>query len=135
MDFTEERLARIITIAQIIKENPDMPLESISRDAYLKSVKDLTDLNTDINKTDYKLFELRNQRQDLFEPTNSLTNDIINLIKIYFGDNSKELKQTGRKVKSDRKKYVRKTLDEKILEADENLKKLKEKKALTEKKE
>jgi len=141
MKFTQEQLKKINTVAKVVEENPEMSLINVTRDDFLAGVKELNQLNSDFKQTKLELFEIKRDRDELFEKTNETAKNVTNLIEIYFGSNSKELKEAGRKVKSERKKQERKSLDEKIAEASAKVERLKakaakkrEKEALSEKK-
>jgi len=127
MKFTQEQLKKINTVAKVVEENPEMSLINVTRDDFLAGVKELNQLNSDFKQTKLELFEIKRDRDELLEKTSETAKNVTNLIEIYFGSNSKELKEAGRKVKSERKKHVRKTLDEQIEEAAEKFERLKAK--------
>ncbi len=141
MKFTQEQLKKINTVAKVVEENPEMSLINVTRDDFLAGVKELNQLNSDFKQTKLELFEIKRDRDELLEKTSETAKNVTNLIELYFGSNSKELKEAGRKVKSERKKQERKSLDEKIAEASAKVERLKakaakkrEKEALSEKK-
>ncbi len=116
MKFENEQMNKIKNIVEIFEENPDLKIESFPRDIFLQQAHELIDLASEAENLKLELFETQVNRNTLYSLVNSNLIKAIDLIKLFFGADSKELKKAGRKVTLEKRKHVRKSTEERLAE-------------------
>ena len=127
MSFTKEALEQIKTTAGIVEEHPDMQIIGFLRDDFLQDTKKLIETDDKIGNLKLELFQAENQREELFKKANENAIKARELIKLNYGDDSKETKKAGLTPKSQRKKYTKKSSKELYIEAQKKMEKAKAK--------
>jgi len=117
MRYLKEQIGKIKTVKEIFEENPEMKISSFPRDEFLQKANELIELDSDVDALKLKLFEEEFKRNNLFAEVNENLTNAVDLIKLFFGSKSKELKKAGRKVTLDKTKAVRRTTEERLAEA------------------
>ncbi len=127
MSFTKELLEQVKTTAGIVEEHPDMMIIGFTRDEFLQDTESLIKIDEEIDNLKLTIFEKEGEREDLFKKVNESSIKARELIKLNFGDDSKETKKAGLTPKSQRKKYTKKSAKELYLEAQKKMEKAKAK--------
>lgn len=116
MKFKKSELSKIKKASKYFKENPELKISGITAEEFEEKVKEL--IKTDDKVQDLKLavFETKKDREDLYLEVHEIEMRINSAMVGFFGRDSKETKDIGFKTKSDRKKYTRKSKEEKARE-------------------
>ncbi len=116
MKFKKSELSKIKKASKYLKENPELKISGITAEEFEEKVQEL--IATDDKVQDLKLavFETKKDREDLYSEVHEIEMRINSAMVGFFGRDSKETKDIGFKTKSDRKKYVRKSKEEKARE-------------------
>jgi len=124
MRYLKEQVEKVKTVKEIFEENPEMKISSFPRDEFLQKANELIELDSQVDTLKFKLFEEEFKRNNLFTEVSESLTKAVDLIKLFFGANSKELKKAGRKVTLERKKAVKRTTEERLAEALATVEKL-----------
>ena len=117
MRYLKEQIEKIKTVKEIFEENPEMKINSFPRDEFLQKANELLEIDSEVDNLKLRLFEEEFKRNNLFAEVGENLTNAVDLIKLFFGSNSKELKRAGRKVTLDKRKTVRRTKEERLAEA------------------
>ena len=124
MRYLKEQVEKVKTVKEIFEENPEMKISSFPRDEFLQKANQLIELDSQVDTLKFKLFEEEFKRNNLFAQVNENLTKAVDLIKLFFGANSKELKKAGRKVTLEKTKPAKRTLEERLAEALATVEKL-----------
>ncbi len=117
MRYLKEQVEKIRTVKEIFEENPEMKINSFPRDEFLQKANELLEIDSEVDALKLKLFEEEFERNILFAEVSENLEKAVDLIKLFFGSNSIELKKAGRKVTLEKTKAVKRTKEERLAEA------------------
>ncbi len=119
MKANENELGQFTKVAKYLKENPDLKISGITAEQFEEKVLNLEKLFKNIKNLNLEIFQTEQTIETEFLQLHELEIRIGKAMLGFFGLNSKEAKDLGFKVTSERKKTVRRTKEEIAKEAIE----------------
>jgi len=119
MKIEEEGKGKIRKGIRFLKENPDLKFSDISVDELERKANELDALDDEYAKKSVELFDIERKRDELYSQLNEFLVRLNKIASGYFGLDSTKVKERDLKTKSEKKRYTRKTQEEKVKELEQ----------------
>ncbi len=116
MKYEEDGKGKIKKGIKFLKENPDLKFSDMSVDDLERKVNLLDSLDDEYAKKTVELFDIERKRNELYSELNEFLVRLNKIASGYFGLDSAKVKERDLKTKSEKKRYVRKSEEEKVKE-------------------
>jgi len=116
MKYEEDGKGKIKKGIKFLKENPDLKFSDMSVDDLERKANLLDSLDDDYAKKTVELFDIERKRNELYSELNEFLVRLNKIASGYFGLDSAKVKERDLKTKSEKKRYVRKSEEEKVKE-------------------
>lgn len=116
MKYEEDGKGKIKKGIKFLKENPDLKFSDMSVDDLERKANLLDSLDDEYAKKTVELFDIERKRNELYSELNEFLVRLNKIASGYFGLDSAKVKERDLKTKSEKKRYVRKSEEEKVKE-------------------
>lgn len=116
MKYEEDGKGKIKKGIKFLKENPDLKFSDMSIDDLERKADLLDSLDDEYAKKTVELFDIERKRNELYSELNEFLVRLNKIASGYFGLDSAKVKERDLKTKSEKKRYVRKSEEEKVKE-------------------